>query len=336
LGIWDLAAKNRESGLSSGSKKDKNALDVPIRTISDLFWKICGTLSQIRCSTSKANRASDRDKEFLMKHFVLASLVSCLALGIFGPGAAAQTFPYDHIHLNAPDPAAAANWYEKYFGGRRITEAPDRLMFGSTRLLFLKKDDAKPSNGSAIDDLSFSFPNVDAKLKEFKAGGVKIVTPTRKLPGLYKAAFVEDPWGTRIEIVQDPALLGLHHIQMVGPDPEEVFSWMLAKFGGHREKLKGKIDGIKYSSPGFSDVWILVQQGNPDPSEGHAIDHIGWRSTGSLTQTIDGLRAKGVTVTSEPRPLSLPNGPAINYSYVAGPAGAKIEIVERPGLKPGE
>jgi hypothetical protein len=42
-----------------------------------------------------------------------------------------------------------------------------------------------------------------------------------------------------------------------------------------------------------------------------------------------------VTVTTEPRPLSLPNGPAINFSYVAGPAGAKIEIVERPGLKPG-
>ncbi len=32
----------------------------------------------------------------------------------------------------------------------------------------------------------------------------------------------------------------------------------------------------------------------------------------------------------------LVNGPAINIAYVAGPAGVKIEIVERPGLKPGE
>ena len=39
---------------------------------------------------------------------------------------------------------AAANWYEKFFGGRRITEAPDRLMYGSTRLLFIQKADAKP------------------------------------------------------------------------------------------------------------------------------------------------------------------------------------------------
>jgi hypothetical protein len=147
---------------------------------------------------------------------------------------------------------------------------------------------------------------------------------------------VEDPWGTRIEVVQDPELLGLHHVHMRGPNPEEVFTWLLAKFGGQRTKLKGQIDAIKYSAPGFSDMWILVQKGDAEPSEGHAIDHIGWRSTGPLAMTIDGLRAKGVTVLTEPRPLVLPNGPVINYSYVAGPAGAKIELVERPGLKPGE
>ena len=44
---------------------------------------------------------------------------------------AAQTFPYDHVHVNVPDPKAAADWYEKYFGGKRITEAPNRLMFGA-------------------------------------------------------------------------------------------------------------------------------------------------------------------------------------------------------------
>ena len=41
-------------------------------------------------------------------------------------------------------------------------------------------------------------------------------------------------------------------------------------------------------------------------------------------------------VTAEPRPLTLPNGPPINFAYVAGPAGARIELVERPGLKPGQ
>ena len=246
------------------------------------------------------------------------------------------TLPYDHIHLNVPDPAAAANWYESNFGGQRITEAPNRLMYGSTRFMFLTKADGKPSAGSAIDHVGFSVPDLDATMKKFEAAGVTITTPTREVEGLFKLAFVEDPWGTRIEVVQDPELLGLHHIHMRNPNPEDTFTWLLAKFGGERTKLKGRIDAVKYSADGFSDMWILVTKGEAEPSIGHAIDHIGWRSTRALTDTMAELTAKGVEATSQPRPLALPNGPSINFAYVAGPAGARIELVERPGLKPGQ
>jgi len=95
-------------------------------------------------------------------------------------------------------------------------------------------------------------------------------------------------------------------------------------------------DAVRYDYEGFSSVWILITKGEAEPSIGHAIDHIGWRSVGPLADTINALRAKKVEVTSEPRPLPLPNGPTINFSYVAGPAGARIELVERPGLKPGQ
>ena len=271
-----------------------------------------------------------------MRGRMLSTSFIYIALGLWTRSAAAQTFPYDHIHVNVPDPAAAANFYEKNFGGRRITEAPDRLMFGSTRFMFLRKADAKPSSGSAVDHVSFSFTNLDAKMKELEAAGVKIVTPAREVPGLVKVAMVEDPWGTRIEVVQDAELLGLHHVHLRGPNPEEIFTWLLAKFGGQRTQLKGIVEGVKYSAAGFSDMWILVARGDAEPSEGHAIDHIGWRSTGALAKTIDGLRGEGVKVLTEPRPLPLPNGPTINFAYVAGPAGVKIELVERPGLKPGE
>jgi predicted enzyme related to lactoylglutathione lyase len=146
-----------------------------------------------------------REKEFLMRSFILRAVLASIVLSFAGGSATAQTtFPYDHIHLNVPDTAAGANWYEKFFGGRRITEAPDRLMYGSTRLLFIKKEDAKPSAGAAVDHIGFSVADLDAKMKEFQAGGVKIVSPPRDVPGLFKLAFIEDPWGTRIEVVQDP------------------------------------------------------------------------------------------------------------------------------------
>ena len=53
--------------------------------------------------------------------------------------AVAQTkmLPFDHIHLNEPA-AEASQWWEKNIpGGRRITEAPNRIMYGAVRLMFL-------------------------------------------------------------------------------------------------------------------------------------------------------------------------------------------------------
>ena len=134
------------------------------------------------------------------------SIVAVAALALIIPasaGAQTPTLPYDHIHLLVPDPAVASAWYEKHFGGTRITEAPDRLMFGSTRLMFIRNATAKPSAGSAIDHIGFSFTDLDAKMKEFEAAGLKITTPMRDVPGLFKLAFLEDPWGARIEVVQD-------------------------------------------------------------------------------------------------------------------------------------
>jgi hypothetical protein len=52
-----------------------------------------------------------------MRQVLLPAAFVCFVLGVFAGSGAAQTFPYDHIHLNVPDPATAGNWYEKYFGG---------------------------------------------------------------------------------------------------------------------------------------------------------------------------------------------------------------------------
>ena len=239
----------------------------------------------------------------------------------------APTLPYDHIHLLVPDQAAGVSWYEKNFGGKRFDEAADRLLLGSTRLIFLRGATPQPSVGSSIDHLAFSVTDVAAKLKELESAGVKVIQPARD-NGAFKSAFVEDPWGTRLEIVEDPALLGLHHIHLQTPDAEAMFAWLSAKFGGERGKLKGRLDGMKYSAPSFNDVWILVQSGESSPSQGHAIDHIGWRVK-DLNAKVAELKEKGVKVTSEPRPLRLADGTTINYAYVEGPSGTRIELVQR-------
>jgi catechol 2,3-dioxygenase-like lactoylglutathione lyase family enzyme len=254
--------------------------------------------------------------------------------------AAAQTkgmLPYDHIHLNEPAAEASVWWEKNIPGGRRITEAPDRIMYGAVRLMFLGSRSSGGSKGSVIEHVGFSVADLDAKMRELAAINTKVIEPVKNIPGLYKTALIEDPWGTQIQLVQDPELLGLHHIQLRSPDTESAYAWLLDKFGGERTKIKGQLDSVKYAGTGgFTTVYILVERGESVPSQGRAIDHIGWRSTAPINETKAMLEGKKVELTSQPRPLNLPNGPTINYFYVAGPSGTRIEIVERPGLKPGE
>jgi catechol 2,3-dioxygenase-like lactoylglutathione lyase family enzyme len=245
--------------------------------------------------------------------------------------------PFDHIHLNEPA-AEASQWWEKNIpGGRRITEAPNRIMYGAVRLMFLSPRSRGGSDGSVIEHLGFSVPDLDATMRALAAIDTKVIEPVRDTPGLYKTALIESPWGTRIQLVQDRELLGLHHVQLRSRDAEGMYAWLLDKFGGERTRIKGQVDSVKYSGiPGFTTVYIVAAAGPSVASQGRAIDHIGWRSIGTINDTKAMLEGKSVRLTTQPVPLNLPNGPSINYFYVAGPDGARIEIVERPGLKAGE
>jgi catechol 2,3-dioxygenase-like lactoylglutathione lyase family enzyme len=229
----------------------------------------------------------------------------------------------DHLHLAAPDPVKAVEWYVKHFDGKATTEGTDRLMLGETRMIFQRNEKPEPSSGSVLDHIGFSVKDLDATLKAFQADGVKIVQPARDVPGLFKLAFVEDPWGTRIEVVQDPEKLGLHHVHLRSPDPAGILAWYVDKFGGSLSKMKGRLDGINYGG-----VWMLAQQGPATPSAGHSIDHMGMRPL-NVDSAVTALKAKNVKVTTEPRPLTLPSGVSMRLAFIEGPEGVRIELVQR-------
>jgi catechol 2,3-dioxygenase-like lactoylglutathione lyase family enzyme len=264
-----------------------------------------------------------------------AAAAAAIVLGSLTRAKSKATLPYDHIHLNEPAAEGSA-WGEKNIpGGRRITEAPNRIMYGAVRLMFLSPRSSGGSDGSVIEHLGFSVADLDATMKALE--NIKVIEPAKDTAGLYKSALIEDPWGTRIQLVQDPELVGLHHVQLRTPDPDAAYAWLLDTFGGERAKIKGKIDAVKYAGvPGFTTVYIIAAKGTSVPSQGRVIDHIGWRSVDPINDTKAMLEGKKVQLTSQPSPLNLPNGPSINFFYVAGPDGTRIELVERPGLKPGE
>ena len=194
--------------------------------------------------------------------------------------------PFDHIHLNEPA-AEASQWWEKNIpGGRRITEAPNRIMYGAVRLMFLGARSTGGSDGSVIEHLGFSVPDLDATMRALAAIDTKVIEPVKTTPGLYKTAMIESPWGTRVQLVQDPELLGLHHVQLRSPDPDgdvQVAARQVRRRAheAQRSDRFGEYTGI----PGFTTVYILAAKGSSVPSQGRAIDHIGWRSIGTIAET---------------------------------------------------
>jgi catechol 2,3-dioxygenase-like lactoylglutathione lyase family enzyme len=232
----------------------------------------------------------------------------------------------DHIHLAAPDQPKAVEWYRAHFGAEPTPEGPDRAMLGTTRLIFQKSEMPKPSTGSILGAIGFSVADLDGAIKKLQADGVKMIMAPMVMQGV-RSAHVVDPWGTLIEVVQDPKKLGLHHITVAAPDPAATLAWFAGAFGGTVTKYENAMDGINYGG-----VWLFVTRGNGEPSAGHSIDHIGFRPA-NVDNSVAALKAKNVTVTTEPRPLVLPSGTAMRLAFIEGPGGIRIELVQRDNLK---
>jgi catechol 2,3-dioxygenase-like lactoylglutathione lyase family enzyme len=226
----------------------------------------------------------------------LISATFITAVFFAGTAGAQTTLPYDHVHLAAPDQAKAVEWYQKTFGGETTPEGKDRLFYGKTRFIWMKSETAQPSAGTAIDHIAFSVADKPA-------------------------GFMTDPWGVRIEILNDPQVRGFHHVHLRSTDPAASLAWYQQRLGGERTKYKGE-NALKYG-----DVLVLVEKSAtaPAPSAGHALDHVGWRPT-DLDKTLEAL--KGIKVLQGRTDLKLATG-MVHFSFVEDPSGTKIELVQR-------
>ena len=233
---------------------------------------------------------------------------------------ASQNLAIDNVHIRVADPAKARDWYVKHLGATSA-EAPTQVFFGKMLIAIVKTDTPQPSAGSAIDHIGLSFPDLETKMKELQADGVKIVTPMRDVPGLFKLGFIEDPWGVKIELVQDTERLGFHHVHLSAPDPEAALKWYEDMLGGQRDKLKGRIDGLRYDG-----IWLLTAKSAAAPvsSGERAVMSVGWQIR-DMNQAATAFKAKGTKVVVEPRAIG-----KLRYAFFEDPNGTRVELLQRP------
>ena len=226
---------------------------------------------------------------------------------------------FHHVHLNSTDPVAAAKWYAENWGGEaRKLGVFSATGFGKVVFIYFK---AKPgfagSQGSVVDHIGFSVPNLETKLKELAEAKVEIVSGIEQ-EGPIRFAYAKDPWGTLIEIVEDPEIQGFHHVHLAAVKPEETLAWYTSAFGGQVSRFAGQVPGIRYG-----DVWLLVKpvKDAPAPTKGRSIDHISWGFS-DLDAEAARLKAQGVKFTTEP--IRFGSG---KIAFVVDPTGVLIELV---------
>ena len=262
---------------------------------------------------------------------------SKLALSVIVTAAVAATptsahaADYHHIHLVAPDAKEAAAWYIEHMGCEDFGRE-GACAVGTTQFIWFEREATGPTVGSGVNHIGFSFEDLEAKMTGWQAAGLNIENPgepIRDVSGLFKLAFLSDPWGTRIEVVEDHEYLGVHHIHLSSPDPDGTLAWYEDIFGGERDSLKGRIGGLRYGG-----VWLLVSQlreGTLAATQGRALDHLGWGFP-NLDAAAAEIKAKGVEFQLEPRPFTNPLGQDMRISFVVGPDDVRIEIVQPPAM----
>ena len=251
------------------------------------------------------------------------AIFACLCAVAASASAAGNTeaLTYDHMHLAFPDTKASTAWYIKYLGATARPDGADGVFFGPIRFNMRKAENLAPSSGSVVDAVGLSFVDLDARLNVLEGSGAKVLQAPKNVTGMGRMAVIEDPWGTKIELVQDPKLLGFHHARVLATDPVAMRKWFAETLGGENAKM-GNAEVLK-----FGGIWLIIDKAATPPraSDGTTIDHLGFRTKDIKTE-LAALESKGVKATGSPR--QDPNVATTFATFIEGATG-RIEMTQR-------
>jgi catechol 2,3-dioxygenase-like lactoylglutathione lyase family enzyme len=252
-------------------------------------------------------------------------IVVCLASLLSSCFALAQG-SFTHVHIRVPDTAETAEWHRALLGGevRRGGGPGPSIRYGNGFVGTMPNEGpAPPSDRGVIDHFGIAVSNVPATVERAKEMGAVVDTEPREGVTAPVIAFIVDPWGTRMELLEDPEYPGVNHVHMMATGADEMRDWFLGLFGGDYVEARGK---GQFHTIRYDDMWIHISE-SPDgerrPSRGRAIDHIGFS-----VPSLDEFRTKLARMGMEPY-LERPNPPGSDLLFFVGIGGIHFEISER-------
>jgi catechol 2,3-dioxygenase-like lactoylglutathione lyase family enzyme len=122
----------------------------------------------------------------------------------------AEPVKLHHAHFFAEKNAEMRDWYVKVFGGKP-RDTPNFLAADLPGVALNFTAATSPmagTSGRAVDHVGFEVKDLEAFCKKLEGMGIKQTVAYRKVPDWGVAiAFIQDPWGTSIELTEGLAAL---------------------------------------------------------------------------------------------------------------------------------
>ena len=264
--------------------------------------------------------------------FVALLLASALAAGT----AAAQPAPFNetgvtmgHWHLASKDLEANKKLFLA-MGGKLYMPGGAPLISFPGVYINLNLGNASGdggSQGSVVNHVGFSVDNVQKRVAEWKAAGVKVLPGNN---GRLDQAYVETPDGLRMEILEDktqtvPIRDEQVHLFVLESEVPKAQAWYAKTFGGKATTRNG---APVVDIPGVQIRFNKVDKAQT-PTKGRVLDHIGF-DVKDHAAFVQKITAEGVKLDDMPRKVA--NGSTI--VYITDPWGTRIEIIQRAPLGP--
>jgi catechol 2,3-dioxygenase-like lactoylglutathione lyase family enzyme len=113
-----------------------------------------------------------------------------------------------HVHFFGEQNVEMQAWYAKTFGAAAQPAGPGQAFVtarlpGVTLNFSPSPTPTVATQGRALDHIDFEIENLEAFTKALEADGVPLTVSYRTIPALDIAiAFIQDPWGTNIELTE--------------------------------------------------------------------------------------------------------------------------------------
>lgn len=123
----------------------------------------------------------------------------------------------NHVHIRSENPRTSAEWYEKFFDAKILSEKevmPGTVTVsldagGSTRLNISSQPDGSSRkttpaelNVLGLEHFGFQTDDIQSDIENFEASGIPIVLNITVIQGGTKLAYIEGPDKVLIELVQ--------------------------------------------------------------------------------------------------------------------------------------